>query len=266
MKISIITVTYNRAETLVKTMDSVLALDYNDLEYIVVDGASKDSTIQILKDYELRFKKISETVGRTFTFRWISESDKGLYDAMNKGIRMATGDVVGIINSDDYFHRKDIMSIVAKTFEENKGIEAVYGDIRVVTPENLEKTVRYTYSRFFFPACFRIGLMPSHATFFTYKRNFDKYGYYKPELRISADFDLLVRFMYVHKLKTKYIHMPFETMRTGGASMSTMANKLNINRDILFSLKANGIWSCKPLLFLRYPFRFIEYVIFKKKR
>ena len=100
MKISIITVTYNRAETLVNTMDSVLALDYNDLEYIVVDGASKDSTIQILKDYELRFKKISETVGRTFTFRWISESDKGLYDAMNKGIRMATGDVVGIINSD----------------------------------------------------------------------------------------------------------------------------------------------------------------------
>lgn len=257
MKISIVTVTYNRAETLIDTIKSVLALDYDDLEYIVVDGASNDNTVDLLKEFEPKFN------GR---MRWISEPDKGLYDAMNKGIRMASGDVVGIINSDDFYHRSDIATLISKAFKEDKTVEAVYGDIRVVDPENLDKTVRYTWSRFFFPACFRIGLMPSHATFFTYKHNFEKFGYYKPELRISADFDLLVRFMYVHRLKTRYIPVPFETMRTGGTSMSTIANKMHINWDILSSLKDNGIWSCKPMLFLRYPFRILEYVIFKNRR
>lgn len=158
MKVSIVTVTFNSAKTLRDTIESILMQDYADWEYIIVDGLSKDETVSIIKGYEPKFN------GR---MKWISEKDRGLYDAMNKGIKMASGDIVGIINSDDFFHRSDVISKVAEAFNLNNNIEAVYGDVRFVNENNLEKTVRYYSSKNFKPWRFRFGFMPAHPSFYT---------------------------------------------------------------------------------------------------
>ena len=139
MKLSIITVTYNSGKTLRDTLESVLSQTYTDYEYIIVDGASKDNTIDIVKEYKPKFEG---------HMRWISEPDKGLYDAINKGIKMATGDIVGIINSDDFYHKNDIFNQIISAFEDNQ-IEAIYGDVRFVNDNNLDKTVRYYSSKKF---------------------------------------------------------------------------------------------------------------------
>lgn len=185
MKVSIITITYNSAITLRDTMEAVLSQTSKNIEYIVVDGASKDDTVKIIKEYESKFNG---------QMRWVSEPDKGLYDAMNKGIRMATGDIVGIINSDDFYHRTDVIAKVVEGFQEN-GIEAIYGDVRFVNPDNLDKTVRYYSSKHFSPQLFRYGFMPAHPTFFTYRRYFEEFGYYKTDYKIAADYELLIRFL-----------------------------------------------------------------------
>lgn len=250
MKISLITVTYNSVSTLRDTFESVLQQTYFDIEYIIVDGASKDNTLSIIKEYELKFK------GR---MRWISEPDRGLYDAMNKGIQMATGDIVGIINSDDFYHRTDILQIIADSFK-NHSIQAVYGDVRFVNDDNLDKTVRYYSSKNFSPKWFRFGFMPAHPTFYTYKKNFEKYGYYKMGFKISADFELLVRFLYVHKLKSHYIPVDFMKMRIGGASTESIKSNWILNKEIVRACKENGIWTCMALLFLKYFIKIFELV------
>lgn len=250
MKISIITVTYNSVSTLRDTMASVLAQTYQDIEYIVVDGASKDGTVDVIREFEPQFG------GR---MRWISEKDTGLYDAMNKGIRMATGDVVGIINSDDFYHRTDVIAKVAAAFASPE-IQAVYGDIRFVNPDNLNKTVRYYSSKNFSVKRFRYGFMPAHPTFFTYKRYFEEYGYYKTNYRIAADYELLIRFLAAHHLKTKYLNMDFMKMRTGGVSTASAKNNILLNREIVRACRENGIWTCMPLLFLKYFVKVFELV------
>ena len=148
MKISVITVTFNSGKTVKDTIESVLKQKYDDYEYLVIDGGSKDNTVDIIKEYEPKFE------GK---MRWVSEKDKGMYDGINKGIRMATGDVVGIINSDDFYHRDDIFDVIAKSFEENPGVQAIYGDVRFVNPDNLEKTVRYYSSKHWKPWRFRFA-------------------------------------------------------------------------------------------------------------
>ena len=250
MKISLITVTYNSSKTLSDTLQSVLNQTYSEIEYIIVDGASKDSTVSIIQEYEPKFN------GR---MKWISEPDKGLYDAMNKGIRMATGDIVGIINSDDFYHRSDILQVVADAFRD-KSVQAVYGDVRFVNDDNLEKTVRYYSSKSFSPKRFRFGFMPAHPTFFTYKKYFDEFGYYKMGYKIAADYELLTRFLYVHKLKCKYLPIDFMKMRTGGASTASIKSNWILNKEIVRACKENGIWTCMPLLFLKYFIKVFELV------
>lgn len=253
MKISLITVTYNSSKTLSFTIQSVLNQIYSDIEYIIVDGASKDNTLSIIKEYEPKFN------GR---MKWISEPDKGLYDAMNKGIRMATGDLVGIINSDDFYHRADIIQNVADAFKD-KSVQAVYGDVRFVNDDNLDKTVRYYSSKSFSPKRFRFGFMPAHPTFFTYKKYFDEFGYYKMGYKIAADYELLTRFLYVHKLKCKYLPVDFMKMRTGGASTASIKSNWILNKEIVRACKENGIWTCMPLLFLKYFIKVFELVFTK---
>ena len=250
MKISLITVTYNSSKTLSDTLQSVLNQTYSEIEYIIVDGASKDSTVSIIQEYEPKFN------GR---MKWISEPDKGLYDAMNKGIRMATGDIVGIINSDDFYHRSDILQVVADAFRD-KSVQAVYGDVRFVNDDNLDKTVRYYSSKSFSPKRFRFGFMPAHPTFFTYKKYFDEFGYYKMGYKIAADYELLTRFLYVHKLKCKYLPIDFMKMRTGGASTASIKSNWILNKEIVRACKENGIWTCMPLLFLKYFIKVFELV------
>ena len=251
MKISIITVTFNSAETLPDTIESVLRQDYDDYEYLVIDGGSKDATVDIIKQFESRFG------GK---MRWISEPDKGMYDGINKGIRMATGDVVGIINSDDFYHRNDIFRIINSSFEENPGIQAIYGDVRFVTPDNLEKTVRYYSSAKFKPAKFRWGWMPAHPTFFTYRSNFDKFGLYKIDYRIAADYELLIRFLYTNHLPAKYIPVDFMKMRTGGRSTNGIKSNIVLNREIVRGCRENGIYTNMAMLFLKYFVKVFELI------
>ncbi|MDE6347484.1 MAG: glycosyltransferase [Bacteroides sp.] len=250
MKISLITVTFNSESTLRDTIESVLVQSYPNIEYILVDGASKDNTVDIIKEYEPQFN------GR---MRWISEKDKGLYDAMNKGIRMATGEVVGIINSDDFYHRKDVIEKVAEAFGDGT-VQAVYGDVRFVNPDDLDKTVRYYSSKNFSPVRFRYGFMPAHPTFFTYRKYFEEFGYYKTDYRIAADYELLIRFLYVHRLNTKYLPLDFMKMRTGGASTASVKSNWLLNKEIVRACGENGIWTCMPLLFLKYIIKVFEFV------
>jgi glycosyltransferase involved in cell wall biosynthesis len=236
------------------TIESVLRQSYADYEYIVVDGASKDNTVDIIREYEPRFE------GR---MRWISEPDKGIYDAMNKGIAMATGDVVGIVNSDDFYHRSDVLEKVNEAFADAE-VQAIYGDVRFVNDDNLEKTVRYYSSKNFSPKRFRFGFMPAHPSFFTYKRFFDEFGYYKTDYKIAADYELLIRFLYTHRLKSRYVHLDFMKMRTGGASTASWKSNLTLNKEIVRACKENGIWTCLPLLFLKYFIKVFELIIVKE--
>lgn len=210
MIISIITVTFNSSKTLRDTIRSVLSQSFLDIEYIIVDGLSNDKTVDIIKEYEPLFQ------GR---LKWISETDNGLYDAMNKGIRMATGDIVGIINSDDFYHREDIIEKVVEVFKTST-VQAVYGDVRFVRSNNLDKTVRYYSSKYFFSSLFRYGFMPAHPTFFTYRHYFKEFGFYKTDYKIAADYELLIRFLYIHHLKSRYLALDFMKMRMGGGKYS----------------------------------------------
>ena len=254
MKISIVTVTWNSAATLRDTIESVLKQDYPNLEYIIADGLSKDETVSIIKEYESKFN------GR---MKWFSEKDKGMYDAMNKGIRMSTGEIVGIINSDDFYHRRDIISRVVEAFR-NEKTQAVYGDVRFVNPDNLDKTVRYYSSRNFSPSRFRYGFMPAHPTFFTYRKYFEEFGYYKTDYHIAADYELLIRFLYTHQLKSKYLSLDFMKMRTGGASTASIKSNILLNKEIVRACSENEIWTCMPLLFLKYFIKVFELFLTKE--
>lgn len=250
LKFSLVSVTFNSDATLNDTIESILNQSFPNLEYIVVDGLSKDNTVNVIKEYEPRFS------GR---LKWISEKDKGLYDAMNKGIRMATGDIVGIINSDDFYHRTDILAKVADAFQDGT-VQAVYGDVRFVNPDNLDKTVRYYSSKNFSPKLFRYGFMPAHPTFFTYRKYFDEFGYYKTDYRIAADYELLIRFLYTHHLNAKYLPLDFMKMRTGGTSTASFKSNLLLNKEIVRACRENGIWTCMPLLFLKYFIKVFELI------
>lgn len=250
MKLSIVTVSYNSSATIQDTIESLLAQSYTNIEYIIIDGLSKDITVDIIKEYEPKFN------GR---LRWVSEKDKGLYDAMNKGIRMATGDVVGIINSDDFYHKTDVISKIADAFKQ-PDVEAVFADVRFVNPDNLDKTVRYYSSKNFSPNRFRFGFMPAHPTFFTYKKFFDEFGYYKTDYKIAADYELLIRFLHTNKLNYKYLPLDVMKMRTGGASTASIKSNILLNKEIVRACRENGIKTWFPLLLLKYIIKVFELV------
>lgn len=249
MKISLITITYNSSETLSDTIQSVLKQTYTDVEYIIVDGASKDNTVSIIKEYEPLFE------GR---IKWISEPDKGLYDAMNKGIRMATGDIVGILNSDDFYTSNDILQQVSEAFLQNSGTDAIYGDIHFVNPDNLNKCVRYYSSKIFKRSLMKLGFMPAHPSFYVRRECFEKYGLYKTDYKIAADFEFLLRVIYKERINTQYIPLDMVTMRTGGASTSGIASHKRIMKEHLRAFKENRIYSNPFLLSLRYFYKIIE--------
>ena len=249
MKISIITATYNSGKTVGDTLKSVLAQTYHDYELLVVDGASKDNTLEVVKKMEPLFE------GR---MRYISEPDKGIYDAMNKGIRMATGDVIGILNSDDFYTSDDALACIAWTLE-NEKVDAVYGDIHYVDDEDLKKCVRYYSSKPFRRWMMRLGFMPAHPSFYCRKEVYEKYGAFDAEnYRVAADFENLLRLIFVNKIKTHYINKDFVTMRTGGASSSGLESHKRIMRDHLKALKKNGVYSNFFLLGLRYIYKIGE--------
>ena len=242
MKISIITATFNSGKTVGDTFMSVLNQTYNDNELIVVDGGSKDDTVDILRHYELIFN------GR---MKWISEPDRGIYDAMNKGIAMATGDVVGILNSDDFYTSNGILRKVAITMQD-KNIDAVYGDVHYVHDNDLGKCVRYYSSKPFRRVWMRFGFMPAHPSFYCRREVYERYGTFDLSYKVAADFECLLRLIFVHRIRTKYLPVDFVTMRTGGASTQGFASHKQIMRDHQLAFKKNGVYSNVIMECMRY--------------
>ncbi|WP_456103311.1 glycosyltransferase family 2 protein [Prevotella sp.] len=252
MKISIITATYNSEKTLQDTLDSVLRQDYNDIEHILVDGASTDTTVDIIRNYASTTDK--------HAVRWVSEKDHGIYDAMNKGIAMATGDVIGILNSDDYFTSADVLSRLIKPFSD-AAVEAVYGDIHFIHDKNPDKITRYYSSKMFSPLWLRFGFMPAHPSLYVRKAVYERVGLYKLDYKIGADFEMVVRMFHVHKIKAHYINMDFVTMRNGGASTSgVQSHKLLLQEDAR-ACRENGLYSNQFLISLKYLYKVFEFRI-----
>lgn len=251
MRISIISATYNSEKTIRDTIESVQRQSYSNIEYIIKDGGSKDNTIGICNELE-------PSLGSNMKI--ISATDGGIYDAMNKGIEAATGDVVGILNSDDFFTSDDVIAKVAEAFEADDKIDAVYGDIHFVKDYNLKKCTRYFSSRYFRPWMLRFGFMPAHPSFYCRKLVFEKYGLYDLQYRTSSDFEMMVRLLWKHKIKTKYLNMDFVTMRAGGESTAGLASKKKVNNEISRSLKAHGIYTNQALQALRYAWRIGELI------
>ena len=249
MKISIITVVRNNKETIKDAINSVLNQTYKDIEYIVIDGASTDGTVGIVQSYRGKIDK------------FVSEKDKGIYDAMNKGIALATGDIVGILNSDDFYIDEFVIEKVIKEFDE-KGVDSVYADLVFVNPKNLEKTVRYYDSSQFNPSRFAYGWMPAHPTFFVKKEAYDKYGVFRTDLKIGADFDILVRFLYTHGISYSYMQQEvLVKMRIGGVSTSFSSVWIN-TLEQLKVCKDNGIDTNIFKILSRYPAKLLG--LFKK--
>ena len=263
-----------RKELELLSIDSVLEQQGVDLEYIVVDGGSKDGTVDIIKEYATR------SACSTW-FKYISEPDRGMYDAINKGIKMATGDVVGILNADDILAKPDTLSQIVEVFnrKERKGrkeegcgdaahseVECVYADIRFVkggdSVEELRNapTVRYCSAARWRPWMFRFAAMVPHPSFYARRECFDKLGMYSLDYRICADFELVLRFLGIAKLPAVYLPKCVVVMRTGGASTAGWRSNVEINSEDLRALKANGIWSCLPLIYLKYLFKIWGFV------
>lgn len=246
MKVSIITATYNSAETIRDTIESVFLQNYKNIEYIIIDGGSKDNTLDIVYEYKDKIAKV------------ISEPDKGIYDAMNKGIRLATGDIVGILNSDDFYTSEDVISKIVSEFNNNQTVDAVYGDIHFVTPDDLDTCVRYYSSKVFHPNLLRFGFMPAHPSFYVKRECYVKYGGYSLDYKISADFDLLVRFIYKHNITCKYVPKDFVTMRQGGVSTAGIKSKITLNEENIRACKKYGLYTNKTFMASRYLYKMFE--------
>ena len=217
-KISIITVSFNSAKTIKETIESILIQDYNNIEYIIIDGGSSDETIDIVKSYG---KKISY---------FISEKDNGIYDAMNKGIKVATGDIVGILNSDDFYPNSFVLSNVARSFEKYN-CDAVYGDLVYVKAKDPTQIKRYWQAGNYNTSKIKNGWMLPHPTFFVKKVMYDRYGLYNTDLKSAADYEMILKLLYKENISVQYIPMILVKMRMGGASNSTFLNRIRANKE-----------------------------------
>jgi glycosyltransferase involved in cell wall biosynthesis len=233
LKISIITVVYNGEKTIRDTIESVLSQSYPDLEYIIVDGNSGDSTLEIVRSYGSRIAQV------------LSEPDQGIYDAMNKGIKIATGEVIGLLNADDVYATSDILADVAHRFDETQA-DGVYGDLLYVDQKNLEKVKRTWKAGQYRPENFLLGWMPPHPTFFLKRNCYQLYGNFRLDMSSAADYELMLRMIHKNKVKLSYIQKTLVRMRAGGVSNSTLKNRWIANRNDLEAWKVNGL---KPYSF-----------------
>lgn len=247
--ISIITATFNSAKTLKDTIQSVLRQTNKDFEYLIIDGGSTDETIDIVKSYE------SEFSGR---LKWVSEKDQGIYDAMNKGIKMASGDVVGILNSDDYFTSDDILQTVDNAFKSHE-IDAIYGDIHFIRDGNPQKCVRYYSSRMFRPFWLRFGFMPAHPSFYCKREVFEKAGLYSLDYMIGADYEMMVRLFKKYRIMSQYINKDFVTMRTGGASNNNVRSRITLINEDVKACKENGVYTNSLFVMLKFMYKIFEF-------
>lgn len=264
MKISVITATWNSGQTIEDTIKSVQQQRYTNIEHVIKDGGSKDDTLEICERYRNKFFAGADKPGQELmVMKILSGKDKGIYDAMNQGVTAATGDIIGILNSDDFYTSDDVLECVAKEFEDNPNLEAVYGDIHFVNPGNLKKCIRYYSSAYFRPWLLRFGFMPAHPSFYVRREVYEKYGLYDLQFRTSSDFEWMVRLFAKHHIRAKYIKKDFVTMRAGGESTNGLEAKRKVNNDIVASLKKHGIFTCGVFRYFRYAWKGVELIYTK---
>lgn len=236
IKISIITVCYNSEKTIKQTIDSVVSQKIKEIEHIIIDGGSSDKTLSIIKKNFSSIQKI------------ISEPDKGIYDAMNKGIQNASGEIIGFLNSDDFFSNENVLSGVLKQFNENPSIRACYSDLIYVDRCDELKNIRYWKSSKFIPGSFSRAWCPPHPTFFAYRSVYEEFGNFNLSYHLASDNDIMMRFLEVHKINVKYVPEVWVKMRLGGTTNKNFRNIILQNLEILKALSQNGLAS-NPLIF-----------------
>ena len=239
IKISIITVSYNAESSIEDTIKSVLDQSYSNVEYIIIDGNSTDDTIAICNKYQDKIHTI------------ISEKDKGLYDAMNKGVTLATGDVIGVLNADDFYENSEVLQKVATEFDKEL-IDGLYADLLYVDAVDTSKVTRTWISGEYKENAFLKGWMPPHPTFFVKKECYQKYGDYNLELTSAADYELMLRMIHKNKIKLGYIPEVTVRMRIGGVSNSSFQNRLKANKEDRRAWEINNL-KPSPLTFIRKP-------------
>lgn len=236
MKISIITTTYNSASTIEQTIQSVLNQSYTNIEYIIVDGGSTDGTIDIITRYKAQLSKV------------ISEKDNGIYDAINKGIDLATGDIIGILHSDDFYMNSTVIEQVANTFDQNQ-CDGLYANLYYVDKDDTNKVKRKWHSGNYSDGAFLNGWMPPHPTFFVKKEMYSKFGKYNLQFATAADYELMLRFIHKHKIKLAYLNEFIVKMRVGGKSNVTVKSRVSANLDDRKAWEVNGL---KPRFYTLY--------------
>jgi glycosyltransferase involved in cell wall biosynthesis len=245
MKFSIITVSRNNAATIGKTIASVQSQTWPEVEHVMIDGSSSDGT-QALISSSLRSCD-----------KFISEPDAGIYDAMNKGLALATGDVIGLLNADDHYPHQDVLKRVAEQFE-NGPTDCVYGNVAFFAAESPDKTIRHYNSGSFTPARLAMGLMPAHPATFYRRLTYQRVGRFKTDYRIAADFEFTVRAFWKTGLRASYLPETLVKMQQGGVSSAGWRSKLILNREILRALRENGVPSSPFHLAAKVPFRLME--------
>jgi glycosyltransferase involved in cell wall biosynthesis len=236
MKISIITVCYNSANTIKDTITSVASQKHSDREHIIVDGASRDGTVNIVKN-------------STSVTKFVSEADKGIYDAMNKGLALATGDVIGLLNADDFYADDTILTQVAEAFKD-ASIQACYADLVYVDQKDTSRVIRYWKSRDFKLGLFKWGWMPAHPTFFVRKEVYDQFGKFDLQFPRQADFELTMRFLEIKQIKSRYIPKIWVKMRIGGASNNSIKGVIKGNLEAYRACKKHQL-NVSPLFVIK---------------
>ncbi len=246
MKISVITVCYNSVETLSDTLASVAAQDHPNVEHIVIDGGSTDGTCALVKREGHHVKM------------FLSEPDEGIYDAMNKGIRLASGDIIGTLNADDVYADSEVLSRIERHMVEGQ-LDAIYGDVIFFATDRPKLSLRRYSSRYFSPSRIAWGWMPAHPTLFLRREVFQRFGLYRTDFKIAGDFDFVARIFKDADLHYRYLPEVLVRMRTGGVSTGGWRSTLMLNREVLKACLENGIRTNLPMLLSKYPIKALEY-------
>jgi glycosyltransferase involved in cell wall biosynthesis len=245
MLISIITVCFNSEKTIRSTIESVINQDYNEIEYIIIDGGSSDRTLNIVREYETKINKI------------ISEKDEGMYDAINKGIKLSNGVFVGILNSDDEFYSNDILSKISKFLKKNPRLDAIYGDIIF---ENKGKTIRHYNAKSWNKYKFEWGFMPPHPSFYCKRNIFYQLGFYRTDFEIASDYELLIRYLRIFNINYAYMPNIFVKMKLGGKSTKNIFANIKLNREIKKACHLNGLSTNYFKIFSKYFIKVFEFI------
>lgn len=245
--ISVVTVVFNGAQTIRDTIESVLKQGYGNIEFIVIDGGSTDGTVDILKEYEHAIDY------------WVSEKDRGIYDAMNRGISLCSGEYVGTLNSDDMYLGNGVVQDIASTFAASK-VDAIFSCLDIVGQNDPGKILRKYRVAKLSSALLRIGVMPAHPTFFCKRSCYEQGGMYKTDYKIAADFEMMVRLLVRQKISWKFMDKVTVIMRSGGVSSSGLMANITVNREIVRACRENGLYTNWALLALKIPIRLFELI------